>query len=467
MYGEPWNHLDRAVAQGATAAMVSIGDPAARERLAAPLVDAGLDLATMVHPRSYVAPSARLGGGVFVAAMCGVAAHARLDDHVLVQGNAYVGHDAVLGRAVTLAPGVTIGGRARIGPRAFLGLGAVILPDVSVGEDALVGAGAVVRSDVAAGCHGRGCAGQADRAMTDRFELVEPLMPPVERLVPDIEAALRSRWLTNGPFVRRLEEALGRELDVRHLVAVASGTAGLMVALRALGWQGEVIAASFGFAGTAHAIRWAGCEPVFAEVDRETFALDPASVTRMVTERTAGVLVTDAYGVPADIDSLADSAGVPILADGAHALGARRKGEQTPVRAGLQHASDQDHRGGGRRSGRDRGRRPRRAVASDPQLRVRRRWSERGGGRAQRQAARAVGHPCLSPAGAASQDDPRPGGLGRGVSRGAGGPPRGAVPGHPLGGGAQLSVHAAGDPGGGRRSLPGRGGQAPSWRKGS
>ncbi|MGH2684370.1 MAG: NeuD/PglB/VioB family sugar acetyltransferase, partial [Actinomycetota bacterium] len=151
VYGEPWNHLARAVEQGATAAMVSIGHGAARERLAAPLLEGGLELVSLVHPRSYVAPSARLGADVFVGAMCGIGAHARLGDHVMLQGNAYVGHDSVLDVAVTLAPGVAIGGRARVGDRAFLGLGAVILPDVSVGEDAVVGAGAVVRTDVPAG----------------------------------------------------------------------------------------------------------------------------------------------------------------------------------------------------------------------------------------------------------------------------------------------------------------------------
>ncbi|MGH2686705.1 MAG: DegT/DnrJ/EryC1/StrS family aminotransferase, partial [Actinomycetota bacterium] len=105
----------------------------------------------------------------------------------------------------------------------------------------------------------------------------------------------------------------------------------LMVALRALGWRGEVIIASFGFAGTAHAIRWAGGEPVFAEVDRQTFLLDPASVGRMTTDRTVGILVTEAYGVPADLDALAQVTDVPVLADGAHALGARRKSERVPA----------------------------------------------------------------------------------------------------------------------------------------
>jgi dTDP-4-amino-4,6-dideoxygalactose transaminase len=155
-----------------------------------------------------------------------------------------------------------------------------------------------------------------------RFELVAPLLPDVESLVPDMRAALEARWLTEGQFVRRLELRMTEVVGDRHVVAVGNATAGLMVGLRALGWQGEVITPAFGFAGTAHAIVWSGCEPVLAEVDRDTFALDPASVARLKGPRTAGVLPVDPYGVPANLDALGEATGdVPILVDSAHSLG--------------------------------------------------------------------------------------------------------------------------------------------------
>jgi dTDP-4-amino-4,6-dideoxygalactose transaminase len=156
------------------------------------------------------------------------------------------------------------------------------------------------------------------------FELVAPLLPDAEALLPDIRAALEARWLTEGQFVRRLELRMAEVLGAQHVVAVASATAGLMVSLRALGWRGEVITPAFNFAGTVHAIAWSGCEPVLGEVDRETFALHPDSVARLLGPRTAGIVVVDGYGVPADLEALADAAGdIPILVDAAQALGSR------------------------------------------------------------------------------------------------------------------------------------------------
>jgi len=150
VYGGP-AYIDRALEQGATGGMVSIGDPAGRQRLAGVLRDADLEMITMIHPTAFVAASAWIGAGTFIGPLVGVSAHCRLGELSFIQGSAYIGHDAHLGPATTLAPGVAIGGRCRIGERAFLGLGAVVLPDVTIGDDAVVGAGAVVREDVAPG----------------------------------------------------------------------------------------------------------------------------------------------------------------------------------------------------------------------------------------------------------------------------------------------------------------------------
>lgn len=151
VYGEPSNHLDRVLELGVEGGMVSIGDGPARDRLAEPLVAAGLELSSIVHRRAFVAPSARVGAGVFIGAMSTLNTGCRVEELVLIQGGAYLSHDVRVGRAATLAPGVVLGGRSEVGPRAFLGLGAVVLPGMSVGEGAVVGAGAVVREDVEPG----------------------------------------------------------------------------------------------------------------------------------------------------------------------------------------------------------------------------------------------------------------------------------------------------------------------------
>jgi sugar O-acyltransferase (sialic acid O-acetyltransferase NeuD family) len=143
--------LARAVELGARGGVVSIADPAARERFSEMLLEAGLDLPTIVHSRAFVAPSASLGQGAFVGPMAGVGAGARIDDFALVQSASYVGHNSRVERAASLGGMVMLGGRTRIGLRASLGLSVVVIPDVAVGHDAVVGAGAVVIRDVEPG----------------------------------------------------------------------------------------------------------------------------------------------------------------------------------------------------------------------------------------------------------------------------------------------------------------------------
>jgi dTDP-4-amino-4,6-dideoxy-D-glucose transaminase len=165
------------------------------------------------------------------------------------------------------------------------------------------------------------------------YELVSPLLPDAETLFPDVREALASKWLTHdGPFVRRLELAMSDVLNAPHVVAVSNGTAGLMVAIRAMGWRGEVITPAFGFAGTAHALTWAGCTPVLAEVRRDTLTVDPASVERLVGPATIGILPVDAFGMPADLDALRRAGpDLPILVDAAHALGSTAQSPTRPV----------------------------------------------------------------------------------------------------------------------------------------
>jgi dTDP-4-amino-4,6-dideoxyglucose len=160
---------------------------------------------------------------------------------------------------------------------------------------------------------------------TVRGELVSPLLPTLEEMEDDLREALSARRLSNhGPFVRRLEEAVARRLGWRCAVATSSGTLGLVVALRALGWRGEVVMPSFTFAATPHAAAWAGLEPVFADVD-DTLCLDPGAVARAIGPRTAGVVPVDVFGVPALGRALADAIGsFPVLCDAAHSFGSVR-----------------------------------------------------------------------------------------------------------------------------------------------
>ena len=135
----------------------------------------------------------------------------------------------------------------------------------------------------------------------------------------------------NGPVSRDLEALLCQRLGVRYAFLTPSGTAALELALRALPLPAgaEVICPSFTFPSTANAILLAGGRPVFADIDPETWNLDPADVRRRITARTRAILPVHYAGQPCALDeflALGRAYGLPIIADAAHALGARYRG---------------------------------------------------------------------------------------------------------------------------------------------
>lgn len=158
-------------------------------------------------------------------------------------------------------------------------------------------------------------------------------------LMARIEDALDRRWLTNdGPFVKEFESRIATKLQVRNCVAVANATVGLELAIRALGMTGEVIAPSFTFVATVHALLWNGVRVVFGDIDPATHNLDPAHVARLITPQTTGIVATHVWGRPCAIgplQELADRHGLKLLFDAAHAFGCSA-GEQ-PI-GGFGHA---------------------------------------------------------------------------------------------------------------------------------
>lgn len=127
--------------------------------------------------------------------------------------------------------------------------------------------------------------------------------------------------------VGAFERAFARYSGAAHALAVSSGTAAMIVALRAcgVGPGDEVVTAAYGWGQTVGAILDVGAVPVFADVDPLTFNLDPDSAAAAVTSRTRAVLVTHLFGAPADmpaLESLCRERGLVLIADSAQADGA-------------------------------------------------------------------------------------------------------------------------------------------------
>lgn len=143
----------------------------------------------------------------------------------------------------------------------------------------------------------------------------------------EIEAAvrvLRSGNVVQGPEVAGFEEEFSRFVDGRHCVAVNSGTSALQLALLAMGIGpgDEVVVPSFSFAATANAVRLVGAEPVFADIERDSFCLDPEAAAAAIGPRTAAIMPVHLYGHPAAMGrlvALAERHGLALVEDAAQA----------------------------------------------------------------------------------------------------------------------------------------------------
>jgi perosamine synthetase len=144
---------------------------------------------------------------------------------------------------------------------------------------------------------------------------------PEERAVLEV---LRSGQLSLGPRVPEFERRFAAYLGAAHASAVSSGTAGLHLALRAagVGEGDEVVTSPFSFVASSNAVLYERARPVFADIDPRTLNLDPDAAAAARTERTTAVLPVHIFGYPADVPAF-ERWGLPIVEDGAEALGAR------------------------------------------------------------------------------------------------------------------------------------------------
>jgi perosamine synthetase len=160
----------------------------------------------------------------------------------------------------------------------------------------------------------------------------QPLVGRAERRA--VMKVMRSGMLAQGPEVAAFEREFSAVVNSAECVAVNSGTSALHLAFLAagIGAGDEVIVPSFSFAATANAVCLAGATPVFADVDRRTFNIDPVHVATLITPRTRAIMPVHLYGQSADmtaLQQLATKHDLLLFEDAAQAVGASWAG--TPV----------------------------------------------------------------------------------------------------------------------------------------
>lgn len=165
----------------------------------------------------------------------------------------------------------------------------------------------------------------------DNITVTKPFFPPLSEFYPYLEKIWQNKWLTNnGPFHQELESKLASYLGVNYVSLFTNGTIALITAFQALNLQGEVITTPYSFVATTHSLIWNNLKPVFVDIDKETFNINPELIEKKITKNTCAILPVHVYGNPCDNEKLGRIArkhNLKLIYDAAHAFGVTKNGE--------------------------------------------------------------------------------------------------------------------------------------------
>lgn len=154
-------------------------------------------------------------------------------------------------------------------------------------------------------------------------------LPELEEYISYLKGIWENDWVTNdGEVLRSFEIKLKEYLKLKNIVVVSNGTLAIQMALKSLNLKGDVITTPFTFSATTNAIIWEGLNPVFADIDPETFNIDPSDVERKITDKTSAILAVHVYGNPCYVEKLqkiSDEYNLKLIFDSAHAFGVEYK----------------------------------------------------------------------------------------------------------------------------------------------
>lgn len=140
----------------------------------------------------------------------------------------------------------------------------------------------------------------------------------------------RVQLTNNGPLLQRLEDELKAYLGVENLYFCGNGTIVLQIALKVLEITKKVITTPFSYVATTNSILWENCTPVFVDIDRDTFNIDPELIEAAITPDTQAIMATHVYGNPCAVEKIKEIAerhSLKVIYDAAHAFGVKYQGK--------------------------------------------------------------------------------------------------------------------------------------------
>lgn len=155
--------------------------------------------------------------------------------------------------------------------------------------------------------------------------ITRPLIPKYDSVNNRLKQVWESKWLTNmGAQHTKLENSLKKYLEVDNLTLFNNGTLALLIGLKALNIQGEVITTPFTFPATVEALDWNNIKPIFCDINPDTCTIDEDLIESLITEKTTAILGVHVYGNICNvkkIDEIANKYDLKVVYDAAHAFG--------------------------------------------------------------------------------------------------------------------------------------------------
>ncbi len=157
------------------------------------------------------------------------------------------------------------------------------------------------------------------------IHVTRPYLPSLDEFRDGLEEIWEERWLTNnGPVLRRYTQKLCNYFQTDNICLFNNGTLALQIALQGMGISGEVITTPFTFVATTNALYWNKIRPVFVDIEKDYYTIDPAKVEEAITPWTTAIVAVHVYGYPCQLNALADIArrhNLKLVYDAAHAFG--------------------------------------------------------------------------------------------------------------------------------------------------
>ena len=162
------------------------------------------------------------------------------------------------------------------------------------------------------------------------INVTKTYLPNKKQYKKYIDEIYENGWITNnGPLVNLLEKKLAKYLGVKNIVLVANGTVALEIAYRALDIKGDVITSPFSFVATTSSLVTNGLNPVFADIDPDTFNIDTANIQNLITKNTTAIVPVHVFSNACEIekiDSIAKQNNLKVIYDAAHSFNVKYRG---------------------------------------------------------------------------------------------------------------------------------------------